>query len=166
MFTGRSGSGQDRFGPLEVRRVRFLQVLPLFYLEGAWLTMEFPSAGSARSGPDFSDSPLIIMLHYFDRRQLEADTAVRAMHRQRSKCSPTGPALGSGPIGGCAVVIVNAFLVGAIAPRRRLGSGVGGGTLELLPGQSNDIAALAGVIFEGVPRQRVVVLPDAEKAAE
>src|SRR3954449_6314530 len=106
------------------------------------------------------------MLHYFELKQLGVHTTVREMHRQKSPCSPTGSALGSGPIGGCAVVIVNAFLVGAIAPRRRLGSGVGGGALELLPGQSNYIAALAGVIFESVPRQRVVVLPDAEKAAE
>jgi hypothetical protein len=64
-----------------------LQVLPLFYLEGAWLMMEFPSAGSARSGPDFSEHRHSLSCSTISTGYNSKPTRrVRAMDRQRSKC--------------------------------------------------------------------------------
>ena len=106
-----------------------------FYLEGAWLTMEFPPAGSARSGPDFSDhchslpAPLCRTEYEYEDRDGGCSNFASNDPRVRQ-----GVCVGIRPNRALRRVIVNAFLVGAIAPSRRIGSGISGGSLKLLTG--------------------------------
>ena len=75
------------------------------------------------------------LLHYVEPdANTQIETAVARTSPATSPVFANGSALGLGPIRRCAVVIVNAFLIGAIAPCRRIGSSICGGALKLLKG--------------------------------
>ena len=61
---------------------------------------------------------------------------------------------------------VNFFFVGTVPPGRQFRASVCRRALELLQRQSHHVTALAGIIFEGVPRERVISLSDTEKSPE
>jgi hypothetical protein len=71
--------------------------------------------------------------------------------------------MSSAPVRCRAVVVVDAFFIGAIAPSRRLGSRKCGSTLKLLASKADHVPALAGIVFERVPRQWVIALADARQ---
>jgi hypothetical protein len=89
----RIGLARQKFARFCILRPSYLKVYVsgLFYLEGAWLTMEFPTPASARCDPDFSEHRHLLSASLFSNRcNFEVGRRVREMHRQGSQCSPMG----------------------------------------------------------------------------
>ena len=63
------------------------------------------------------------------------------------------------PIGRSLVVIVDSLLVVAIPPCRRLIASVVRCSLELLLGETHDVAPLSHVVLQRIPRKGMIVVP-------
>src|ERR1700722_10942584 len=70
------------------------------------------------------------------------------------------------PVGSDSVIIVYFAFVGAIAPGRFGADVVCWSTFQLPLVEIDNVTAQIGVIFENRPRQRMILVPDAEEAAE